>query len=37
MTTSYVMNHMEADLLGDLRGGNVVAGAYLSLMAGAGA
>jgi len=36
MTSTYVMNHMEADLLGDMRGGNVVMAAYAARMAGAG-
>ncbi|MDW3219245.1 MAG: serine hydrolase domain-containing protein [Acidimicrobiales bacterium] len=37
LTATYVMNHMEADLLGDLRGGQVVLSAYGALMGGAGA
>ncbi|MDG2027174.1 MAG: serine hydrolase [Acidimicrobiales bacterium] len=37
MTSTYVMNHMEADLLGDMRGGTIVGAAYMALMSGAGA
>ena len=33
-TISYVMNHMEADLLGDRRGGSIAAAAYGALAAG---
>lgn len=36
LTATYVMNHMEADLLGDQRGGSVVLAAYGALLAGAG-
>lgn len=35
LTATYVMNHMEADLLGDQRGGNIVLAAYGALLAGA--
>ena len=33
LTVSYVMNHMEADLLGDTRGTGLVLAAYMALMA----
>jgi len=32
LTVSYVMNRMESDLLGDMRGGSVVLAAYMALM-----
>ena len=37
LTATYVMNHMEADLLGDQRGGSIVLAAYGALLSGASA